>query len=60
MPTSLVAIPSITRITDKGNACILPTVINVSPQPCVCTPLKAGHPRHHSHQDPKQSMQFPQ
>ncbi|CAK0785312.1 hypothetical protein CVIRNUC_008519 [Coccomyxa viridis] len=28
MPASLVAIPSITRITDQGNACLLPTVVN--------------------------------
>ena len=56
MPASLVAIPSITRISDQGNACILPNVLNVSPQPCVFTPLKASRPNHHSHQDPGHSM----
>ena len=56
MSASLVAIPSITRISDKGNACLLPTVVNVSQQPCVSTPLKASQPRHQSHQDPEQHM----
>ena len=41
MPASLVAIPSITRISDRGNACLLPTVVNVSPQPCASSLLKA-------------------
>ena len=44
MPASLVAIPSITRITDQGNACLLPTVVNVSPQACVPTPQEASQP----------------
>ena len=60
MPASLVAIPSITRITDHGNACLLPTVVNVSPQACVSTPSKASQPKHHSHQDPEQSMHISQ
>lgn len=56
MPASLVAIPSITRITDQGNACLLPTVVNVSPQACVPTPQEASQPRNYSHQDLEQSM----
>ena len=45
MPASLVAIPSITRISDRGNACILPNVVDVSPQPCLSIRLKASLPK---------------